>query len=104
MRNEAHLVRLMSNDTSVDGVGMTAKTSDDGARPLADPAGDPEQDKARQAAADFLEQATRASDPAVRAGLLAHAQKWLEIAGRASWMRRFGKLVAEFNEHQMRKG
>lgn len=82
---------------------MSDKTIDEGPRPLADPADGPEHQPLRQAAAEFLEQATKTSDPVVRAGLLAHAQKWLEIAGRGSWIRRFGKLVADFNEQQMRK-
>lgn len=82
---------------------MTEKIVDDGARPLADPADGAEHEQLRRVAAEFLHQATKTSDPAVRAGLIAHAQKWLEIAGRGSWMRRFGQLVAEFNERQMHK-
>jgi hypothetical protein len=63
---------------------------------------EPEQEKLREAAAEFLDRATKTSDPTVRANLLAHAQKWLELAGRGSWLRRFRALVGEFNDQQMR--
>ncbi|HZP76654.1 MAG TPA: hypothetical protein VFB45_10965 [Pseudolabrys sp.] len=82
---------------------MTEKVTEHPRDPVVDLTAETEHEKLREAAAEFLDQATKTNDPAVRAGLLAFAQKWLELADHNSWIRRFRALVGEFNDEQMRK-